>query len=76
MMIGNFEFDYTDGEICYKTSIDVEDDRLTTALIKCLVYTNVMMDKYLPWIINITQYNSNNSGHQTTGDPGIAVKAV
>lgn len=51
MTIGNFELDFTDGEIRYKTSIDVEGDRLTTALIKNLVYTNVtMMDTYLPGI--------------------------
>jgi hypothetical protein len=51
MTIGNFELDYTDGEIRYKTSIDVEGDKLTAALIKRLVYTNVaMMDEYLPGI--------------------------
>jgi hypothetical protein len=51
MTIGNFELDYTDGEIRYKTSIDVEGDKLTPALIKNLVYTNVtMMDEYLPGI--------------------------
>ena len=51
MTIGNFELDFNDGEIRYKTSIDVESDRLTSALIKTLVYTNVsMMDEYLPGI--------------------------
>jgi hypothetical protein len=51
MTIGNFELDYSDGEIRYKTSIDVEGDRLTPALIKNLVYTNVtMMDEYIPGI--------------------------
>jgi len=34
MMIGNFEMDFTDGEIRYKTSIDVEGDKLSSALIK------------------------------------------
>jgi hypothetical protein len=29
MTIGNFELDYTDGEIRYKTSIDIADQRLT-----------------------------------------------
>ena len=48
MMIGNFEMDFTDGEIHYKTSIDVEGDKLSSALIKRLVYANVMMmDEYL-----------------------------
>jgi hypothetical protein len=51
MTIGNFELDLNDGEIRYKTSIDVEGDRLSHALIKRLVYTNVaMMDEYLPGI--------------------------
>ena len=49
MVIGNFEFDFNDGEIRYKTSIDVEGDRLSHALIKQAVYINVLtMDKYLP----------------------------
>jgi len=51
MTIGNFELDFNDGEIRFKTSIDVEGDRLAPALIKRLVYTNVaMMDEYLPGI--------------------------
>ena len=51
MAIGNFELDFTDGEVRYKTSIDVEGDQLSSVLIKTLVYTNVtMMDEYLPGI--------------------------
>jgi hypothetical protein len=51
MTIGNFEIDFTDGEIRYKTGIDVEEDRLSFALVKRLVYTNVTtMDDYLPGI--------------------------
>jgi len=54
MMIGNFEMDFEDGEIRYKTSIDVEDDSLSCALIKRLVYANVMMmDAYLPGIMSV-----------------------
>lgn len=54
LILGNFELDYSDGEICYKTSIDVEGDRLTPALIESLVYTNVtMMDQYLPGILAV-----------------------
>ena len=49
MIVGNFELDFTDGEISYKTSIDVEGDRLSFALIQRVVYANVtMMDEYLP----------------------------
>jgi hypothetical protein len=56
MIIGNFELDFADGEIRYKTSIDVEGDRLTSALIKQLVYANVtMMDEYLPGIMSVIE---------------------
>ena len=56
MTIGNFELDFTDGEVRYKTSIDVEGDRLSHALIKHLVYINVtMMDEYLPGIIAVIE---------------------
>ena len=54
LIIGNFEMDFSDGEVRYKTSIDVEDDRLSVALIKNLVYANVLtMDRYLPGVMSI-----------------------
>ncbi len=54
LFIGNFEMDYNDGETRYKTSIDVEDDELSPALIKRLVYNNLaVMDKYLPGIMAV-----------------------
>ncbi|MBD1848181.1 YbjN domain-containing protein [Cyanobacteria bacterium FACHB-63] len=56
LIVGNFELDLSDGEIRYKTSIDVEGDHLSNALIKRLVYTNVMMvDEYLPGIKAVLQ---------------------
>ena len=56
MAIGNFELDFADGEIRYKTSIDVEGTNLNSALIRQLVYTNVlMMDKYLPGIMAVLE---------------------
>lgn len=58
MMLGNFELDFNDGEISYKTSIDVEGDRISSALIKRLVYANVMMmDEYLPGILSVIYGN-------------------
>ena len=37
-----------------KTSIDVEGDRLSEALIKHLVYSNVLIvDRYLPGIMTV-----------------------
>ena len=56
MIIGNFELDFSDGEIRYKTSIDVEGDKMTSTIIKNLVYANVMtMDQYLPGIVAIVE---------------------
>lgn len=56
MIMGNFEFDFTTGEIRYKTSIDVEGDNLSFALIKQMVYANVMMmDEYLPGIMAVIE---------------------
>lgn len=49
LMLGNFEMDYNDGEIRFRTSIDVEGGTLADKQIDTLVYSNVMtMDKYVP----------------------------
>lgn len=54
MIIGNFEVDYHDGEIRYKTSIDVEGDRLSSSLVKQMVYANVLiMDRYLSGMMRV-----------------------
>ena len=51
MSIGNFEIDLEDGQIRYKTSIDVEGSTSVAALVKQLVRANVdIMDLYLPGI--------------------------
>ncbi|BAZ08733.1 hypothetical protein NIES4071_05390 [Calothrix sp. NIES-4071] len=56
MITGNFEMDFDDGEIRYKTSIDIDGDELTQDIIKRLVYANVtMMDEYLPGIIIVIE---------------------
>lgn len=55
-ILGNFELDFDHGEIRYKTSIDVEGDNLSFALIKQMVYANVMMmDEYLPGIMAVIE---------------------
>jgi hypothetical protein len=52
--IGNFELDFGDGEVRYKTSIDVEGDRLVPALVQQVAYANVLtMDAYLPGILRV-----------------------
>lgn len=54
MIIGNFELDYNDGEVRYKTSLDVENAQELYPLIKNLVYSNVMtMDRYMPGLMRV-----------------------
>jgi hypothetical protein len=54
LKVGNFEMDYADGEIRYKTSLDVENDRLSDAIMRNLVYANLWtMDRYLPGILSV-----------------------
>ncbi len=54
LTIGNFEMDFTDGEIRYKTSIDVEGDRLTSALVGNLVNVNILtIDQYFPGMMKV-----------------------
>jgi hypothetical protein len=54
MIIGNFEIDFSDGEIRYKTSVDVEGVELNEALVRHLVYANVLtIDKYFPGLMRV-----------------------
>jgi hypothetical protein len=54
MIIGNFELDYTDGEIRYKTSVDAEDIEFTEPLVRHLIYANVLtLDKYFPGLMRV-----------------------
>lgn len=59
MVLGNFELDFADGELRFKTSIDVEDTELTPELIKPVIYANVLtMDEYLPGLLDVLQGNA------------------
>lgn len=47
LVLGNFEFDYDDGEIRFRTGMDVEKVDLTPDLFVPLVYANVaQMNRY------------------------------
>jgi hypothetical protein len=49
LTMGNFEMDFNDGEIRFKTSLDAKKSELTDDLIRPVVYINVaMMDRYFP----------------------------
>jgi hypothetical protein len=68
LVIGNFEMDYEDGELRYKTSLDFEDAEVTTELLRHIVYANVTtLDRYLPGILAVL------AGGQT---PEAAVLAI
>jgi hypothetical protein len=54
LILGNFEMDFADGEIRYKTAIDVTGDRLTSDLMRPMVYANVVtMDRYVQGIMRV-----------------------
>lgn len=49
LRLGNFEMDYSDGEVRYKTSLQFDQTQLTPELLRPLILGNVAgMDKYLP----------------------------
>ncbi len=54
LRIGNFEMDFNDGEVRYKSSLDFEDVPLQPELIRNAIYPAVQtMDRYLPGIMGI-----------------------
>ncbi|MEM8720777.1 MAG: YbjN domain-containing protein [Cyanobacteria bacterium P01_G01_bin.39] len=68
MVVGNFDLDFTDGEIRYKTSFDFQFMQPNIEAIAQLVYTNVStMERYLPGILAIIEQNV---------DPKQAIKEV
>jgi hypothetical protein len=54
MRIGNFELDFEDGEIRYKTSIDIEGGELASKMIHNLLQANLStMDRYFSGIMEV-----------------------
>ncbi len=54
MRIGNFEFDFSDGEIRYKSSFDFESELITFNFIKHAIYPAIQtMDHYLPSLLSV-----------------------
>jgi hypothetical protein len=52
--IGNFEIDFSDGEVRYKSSLDFEGATLSPALIKNAIYPAVQtMDRYQPSMMTV-----------------------
>ena len=51
MRLGNFEMDFEDGEVRFKTSLDTDGADLTPAMVRNLIAPNVLaMDRYVPGI--------------------------
>ncbi len=51
LRIGNFEMDFSDGEVRYKTSVDYEGVALQPTLVKNHIYPAAMtLDRYLPGV--------------------------
>lgn len=54
MVLGNFELDLSDGEVRYRTSLDVEDVDFTPTMVRNLVYPNLLiMDRYFPGVMRV-----------------------
>lgn len=55
LRIGNFEMDYSDGEVRYKSSLDFEGQTLTSDLIRNAIYPAVhTMDRYLTGLLRVS----------------------
>lgn len=68
MVVGNFELNFTDSEICYKTSFDLQFMQPNIEATAQLVYTNVStMERYLPGILAIIEQDV---------DPSQAIQEV
>jgi len=54
MRIGNFEMDFSDGEVRYKSSLDFEATPLNPTLIRNAIYPAVQtMDRYAPGLLSV-----------------------
>lgn len=54
LWLGNFELDFRDGEVRYKTSIDLADGTLTTEMLRNLLRANLStIDRYLPGVMSV-----------------------
>lgn len=67
--IGNFEFDFSEGQVRFKTSADVSATGWTIELIKLLFYANgAATDRYLPGVEAVMK------GEQTPEQAIVAIE--
>lgn len=58
LLIGNFEMDMEDGEVRFKTSVDVSGDSLSIALVKNMIYFNfIAIDRHLESLMKVMYGN-------------------
>lgn len=72
MIVGNFEIDQSDGEVRYKTSVDLEGVEVQTQLLRNLIYANVLtMDKYFPGLMRVVYggISAEDAVHEIEGNP-------
>ena len=68
LLLGNFELDLGDGEVRFKSSLDVEEDTLTYSQYQNLLYVSLAtLDRYFPGLERVIQ---------GTADPAAAVSDV
>jgi Putative bacterial sensory transduction regulator len=54
LRVGNFELDYEDGEVRYKSCIDFEGETLTNGYIRNTIYPALKtIDRYLPGLMKV-----------------------
>jgi len=55
LRIGNFEMDYADGEVRFKSSINFENETLSPGLLRNALYPAVeSLDRYLPGLMRVS----------------------
>jgi hypothetical protein len=56
MEIGNFDMNYAEGVVQFRTSVDIEGGELSPKMIQNLAYINVMVtDQYLPGLVMVVE---------------------
>lgn len=55
LRIGNFEIDYSDGEVRYKSSLNFEGEDLTHGMLRNAIYPAVhTLDRYMPGLLRVS----------------------
>lgn len=68
LTLGNFEMDFRDGELRYRTSMDTANGELTRAMVACLYGANTgTVNRYLPALQMVAMSEAN---------PALAIEAV